>query len=196
MAYKDILQKLKNGNLRYSKNYLAQANDDLHIQQIQKQKASLQGQDPKALVLSCADSRVIPELIFDQPLGELFVVRIIGNIVTTEVIASIEYAILNYDIKLVLVLGHENCGAIEASLNDLDSKTQYLESLITPIQQALKNIKTQDLSQCAKANAINSTQMLVKTSTIICEAQKENRVQLLPAFYSLATGLVSFLKLS
>ena len=96
----------------------------------------IDGQKPYAVILTCSDSRVVPELIFDTGIGELFVIRIAGNVASPSSIASIEYAVTHVDVKLIVVLGHQNCGAVTAALGGVDNG-KNIDHLLNFIQPAI-----------------------------------------------------------
>lgn len=226
LEFKKIIESLKQGNLFYSKQYLknesilsnffnAILGKILKKQQATyKRKDLLSRQKPQVIVLSCSDSRVVPEFIFNKSLGELFVVRVAGNTSNPESIASIEYAVTNCDSKVIIVLGHESCGAvtiaaeIEASTDssiadssDLNKHLTRLLSHIKPVIQKSKNLNlanlkkdSASLSNLIEANAIHSANNLLKESKIISMAINNNNLKIFSAFYSLKTGLVKFLK--
>ncbi|MGY8952062.1 MAG: carbonic anhydrase, partial [Flavobacteriales bacterium] len=106
MKAQEALSFLKEGNSRYTNDNLTHPNSDNN-----RKKSQTGGQTPFAIILSCADSRVVPELIFDQGIGDLFVIRVAGNTANASSIASIEYAVAHLGTKLIVVLGHESCGA-------------------------------------------------------------------------------------
>ena len=122
MTVEEIKNRLLSGNENYV-NDKESLNSDVSL------RASLtEGQQPFAIVLSCADSRVVPEMIFDCNIGELFVVRVAGNIANASSIASIEYAVAHLKCKMILVLGHESCGAVTAAVNGGDNDTKFKSS--------------------------------------------------------------------
>ena len=129
MTIDSVLERLKEGNKRYTEDKL-----DRKLQDKSRRGDLTGGQEPYAIVLSCADSRVVPELAFDAGLGELFVVRVAGNVANTSSIASIEYAVANIGTPVIVVLGHESCGAVTAAVNGGDNgyNLNHLLSHITP----------------------------------------------------------------
>jgi carbonic anhydrase len=184
------LQKLKEGNNRYVLDHVehphegAQRRIDLSI-----------AQHPFAIILGCADSRVVPELIFDQGVGDLFVLRLAGNIADDAVIASIEFAVEHLGTRLVVVLGHERCGAVIAAINHAFSEGK-LNSLISYIEPAVK------LAQISKGDVISNTikahvnlmvKVLQATKPILSHEVKNGILKVIPAYYSLSTGKVDYL---
>jgi carbonic anhydrase len=146
----------------------------------------IKGQNPKIVVLSCADSRVIPEFIFDKKIGELFVVRIAGNIaVDSSVIASLEYAIGHLDIDILLILGHTGCGAVRAAEESDESDNVFLNEIKQSFQR--------DPNNHVKANLCNQLENLPKRSKIIHDAIEKNTLTLIGGIYQLEDGRVNFL---
>jgi len=140
-------------------------------------------QYPPVTVLSCADSRVPPELIFDHSIGDLFVVRVAGNVVDEFALASIEYAIVKGYTKLIVVMGHERCGAVEAAIDGTKLPSDALNNLVARIS---KNIGAAPppLEEAIKKNAKASAQDLLDRSAIIRDAVKEHKLRIVTAYYS------------
>ena len=149
----------------------------------------IDGQEPFACVLSCADSRVPPELLFDVGLGDLFVVRVAGNISTTGVVGSVEYAVQHLGVRLVVVLGHQGCGAVDATVMGYrpDNDIRHIVDKIAPAVRGLKGIAA------VKANALAVAASLRVEPPILAEASKADQVQIVAAVYHLETGRVAFL---
>lgn len=180
------LNRLKEGNARFIKDGLE------HNKQDSKRRGELsQGQHPFAIILSCADSRVIPEITFDTDLGELFVVRVAGNIANTSSIASIEYAVANLNVKLIAVMGHESCGAVTAAINGGDAGPN-LNHLISMIEPAVTQSDKSSVNEVVKENARVNAKLLVDKSEIISGAVKEKNVKIVTAYYNLESGVVDF----
>lgn len=151
---------------------------------------------PPVTVLACADSRVPPELVFSQSIGALFVVRAAGNIADTFGLASIEFAIANGYTRLLVVLGHEDCGAVESSLVVEDPISPHLRALVERIRMSFINIPYDyhdpaNVRRATEANARASAAALSAESRIIRDAVASGKVKVVPAYYSLATGEVS-----
>ena len=182
----EALARLKDGNGRFVEDQLAR-----ELQDGVRRVGLKDGQAPWAIVLSCADSRVVPELIFDTGIGELFVVRVAGNIANTSSLASIEYAVAHLNVKLIVVLGHEGCGAVKATLDggDLGYNLNHLVSHITPA--VAQPFSTDDhLTEAVERNASLTTGQLQERSAIVRGAEG---LQVVPAVYRLASGEVSFI---
>ena len=156
-------------------------------------------QNPSVTILSCADSRVPPELIFDRSLDSLFVIRVAGNLAGTFELASIEYAISNGYTKLIVVMGHAECGAVRAALAPTDPATPSLVALVQRIRESFSGIEKWNLDavtvRCAvEANARSSAASLLAHSTVIREAVQSGKVGLVVAYYDLNSGAVERLK--
>jgi carbonic anhydrase len=160
-------------------------------------------QHPKAIVLACSDSRVCPELIFDKGLGDLFVIRVAGNIVDDAVIGSIEYAVEHLHTSLVVVMGHQNCGAVAAAVEDLEKHengiTNHIRILTDKIQQAMISVNYSDKDTVKKAlmcNILFSLSTLTQSRPVLSEAVKKGDISVVGAVYDLYTGKVEWLKSS
>ena len=189
LSSRKALEKLKEGNRNFCDGKPG------HEKQDAARRAELTGgQEPFAVVLSCADSRVVPELVFDVGLGEIFVVRVAGNIANTSSIASIEYAIqhLNPKVNLVVVLGHEGCGAVKAALGGGDCG-HHLNMLLAHLQPAVSQAsgKTEaaKLVSTVKKNAKLTAKKLAEAS----QPFERKSLEIVPAYYNLASGKVDFL---
>ncbi len=183
----DILNKLKEGNQRF----VSGAGENNKNQKEQREPL-VSGQSPYAIVLSCADSRLPPETIFDSNLGELFVVRVAGNIANTDSIASIEYAVAHLKTKFILVLGHQSCGAVTAALGN-DDMGYNLNHLLAQIKPAVVKANTDDIAENVKANCSHTVDELVDRSSIISNAVNSEGVTIAKAYYNLDSGQVDFL---
>ncbi len=153
-----------------------------------------QSQTPIAAILSCADSRVVPEIIFDQGLGDLFVVRVAGNIAITEEIASEEYAVAVLQTPLVMVLGHSRCGAVTAALSG-KPLPGVIPSLVTAIQPAIDQAKTQPgdlLTNAIQANVQRQVHRLTQ-SPVLAEQIREGKLAVQGAYYDLEQGEMTLL---
>ena len=185
IAAKEALDKIKVGNEQY-------VEDKEHVGTDKKIRESLiAGQDPYAIVLSCADSRVVPESIFDANAGELFVLRVAGNIANTSTIASIEYAVAHLGTKLIIVLGHESCGAVTAALAGGDNGYN-LNHLCSHIVPAIAASESSEVNDVVRMNAKLTCKDLVSRSEIIANAVN-NGLEIVPAFYNLSNGKVDIL---
>jgi carbonic anhydrase len=187
MKLNEIIERLKKGNERFVSGISKRKPIDSTLR-----KSLVSGQSPFAAILGCADSRVVPEIIFDTGLGELFTVRVAGNIANVASIASIEFAISQLNVKLVLVMGHENCGAVSAAVQD-GNYSDNLNRILIHITPAIEQIPNGNLDEIIRKNAELNAKDLIKRSTIISEAVKKREVKIIPAFYHLESGEVEFM---
>lgn len=187
MTAQEIIAKLSAGNNRFVTDQL---NGD--FQDSLRRKSIINGQEPFATVLGCADSRIVPELIFDTGLGELFVVRVAGNVANKSSVASIEYAVAHLNTKVVIILGHQNCGAITAALKGGDNgeNLNYLLSKLNPAIAA--SAKTATVDDVAKKNAELTANELITKSDTIKKAVDNGNVIVVPAYYDMDSGKVDF----
>ena len=158
-------------------------------------KTLIGGQKPKVMILGCADSRVPPELLFDKNLGELFVIRDAGNIADKLALGSIEYAIEHLHAKVLVVLGHESCGAVNAALSGEEMPTKNLQAIVDKISPAFENSKECPIGSkismaCVKENVQQSANDVLLNSAVIKKAAKEE-LTVIKAVYSLETGEVT-----
>jgi carbonic anhydrase len=181
------LQELMAGNKRFMADRLTAHDRDLAI----LRQHTLDKQQPFATVLACADSRVPVELIFDQSIGHVFVTRIAGNIVTPEIIASIEYSAIVLGTKAILVMGHAGCGAVKAAIEAKEVPGQ-ISALYQHIQPAVEQAGA-NLDAAIKANAKIQAALLRKASTVVSGLIREKKLQVVAAQYDLATGGVTLL---
>jgi carbonic anhydrase len=158
-------------------------------------KGLVSGQKPKVIILGCADSRVPPELLFDKNLGELFVVRDAGNIADKFALGSIEYAIEHLHTKVLVILGHESCGAVNAALSGEKMPTKNLQAIVDKISPAFENSKECPMGSklsmaCVKENVHQSAKDVLLGSAVIKKAAKDE-ITIIKAVYSLETGEVT-----
>ena len=187
MEISEIIKKLKDGNERFVSD-----KSERKLQNSTHREMLAGGQAPFAVVLGCADSRVVPEIVFDTDLGELFTVRVAGNVASTSAIASIEFAIQQLNVKVILVKGHSSCGAVTAAVEGGDHGPN-LNKLITHILPAIDQTSRKNVDEVVKVNARINAEELIKRSTIIAEAVKEGQLKIFPTFYHLESGEIEFL---
>lgn len=180
------LQKLVEGNQRFAANQLTSIEHDLAI----LKEHTVEKQEPFVAVLSCADSRVPVELIFDQTIGHIFVTRVAGNIVTPEIIASLEYGVAVLGVKALVVLGHSNCGAVKAAMK-ADTVPGQISALYPNIRQAVEQ-SSGNFDKAIEANTKIQAELLRTSSTVIREAVKGGNLKVGAGVYNLATGKVAF----
>lgn len=194
----EALQKLLDGNKRYVE---AQMTSN-KLCDVSARGALAKSQKPYAIVLSCSDSRVPPEIVFDKGLGEIFVVRVAGNVPDPVVLGSIEYAAEHLGSPLIMVLGHERCGAVTAAV-DAKGKPEgnigaIIKSIIPAVKQAKQEAKGKDKTELVET-AINDnvklvTANLTKQSTVLKHLVKEGKIRIVSAKYDLDDGKVTLLE--
>lgn len=186
ISWKQALDRLKEGNERFVKDKLDGSLQDSH-----RREELTSGQEPFAIILSCADSRVVPEFAFDTGLGEIFVIRVAGNIANQSTIASIEYAVANLGVNLIVVVGHESCGAVTAALSGGDAG-KNLNHLLEHIKPALEASNDMTLNTVIKKNAELTAKNLIESSAIIQNSSGERDIKIISAYYNLGSGRVDF----
>ncbi len=191
VAPAEAISKLKEGNGRYTSGNLQ------HPGQTSERRAELaKTQHPFATILSCSDSRVPPEIVFDQGLGDLFIVRVAGNVINDEGLGSVEYSVDHLGSRLILVLGHQNCGAVKAARETIAAKGNapgHIESLVTAIKPAVEATAKEDLDATIKANVKHVVQALRSSTPILKAEVNSGKIQVIGGYYSLDTGAVTFL---
>lgn len=190
MLDKTPLNKLIEGNLRY-----VNSTTVCHEDWSAKRLAQVKGQKPFAVIVTCSDSRVPPEIIFDQVLGDLFVIRVAGNVVDDFAIGSIEYGITVLGADLVVVLGHSNCGAVDGALKGLKFDN-HIQEVLNAIQPAIASVKDSGgdvLEKATKANVANVEKILQTSKPVLAKLHAEGKIGILGAYYDLATGKVEFI---
>jgi carbonic anhydrase len=187
MDYQEALERLMTGNHRYV------AMRQIHPRQTTVQRERLvEGQNPFAAILSCSDSRVPSELIFDQGLGDLFIVRTAGHAANDLVLASIEFAVHALKVPLVMVLGHSHCGAVSAVVEPTDLPG-HLPKLVSHLRHALADVPRDAdhaLEAATRANTRATAAYLVSGSTVLAEAVRMDRLKVAMAYYHLESGRV------
>jgi carbonic anhydrase len=189
------LQRLMEGNARYVRN-------QIDVKDFSAGRAArAQAQYPIAAILSCADSRVAPEFIFDRDPGELFVCRVAGNYMNVDILASLEYGVEVLGAPLIMVLGHTNCGAVKAVLQyekdrkPLPGHLQMLLDAVSPgVVEAMRQGPTDQLDHAIEANVRHNAQRIRQAHPVIAKAVDEKRLDVVSAVYELATGEVRLLK--
>nr|WP_320011641.1 carbonic anhydrase [uncultured Desulfobulbus sp.] len=187
---KEALQRLLDGNKRFISGKLEHPN---HCEE--SRRGLVNGQDPVAVVLTCADSRVPPVDVFDQGLGDVFVVRVAGNIINDQILGSIEYAVAHLHTPLVMVMGHSSCGAVSAVAQGV-KLSGHIASLTPSIDAALKRTKGCEgdwTNNAAKALAISTAKKIAESEPIVADLVEEGRVLVVATYYDLETGEVTLL---
>ena len=185
MTGESAMRELMAGNERFAAGKITSFAEDLDILKAK----TVNKQEPFAAVLSCADSRVPVEILFDQSIGEIFVTRVAGNMVTPEIVASLEYGVAVLGIKAIMVLGHSNCGAISAALSakEVPGQISVLYQHLIPGIVGAKG----DLPLAVKMNAAYQARLLRESSTVIAKAMKDQGVKVGSGVYDLGTGKVT-----
>ncbi len=181
------LDRLMAGNARFATDRLTSFDDDLAI----LRQGTVAKQQPFAAVLSCADSRVPVELVFDQTIGHVFVGRVAGNVCSPEMFGSLEYGAAVLGIPLIMVLGHEGCGAVKAAIAGQAVPGQ-ISALFAPIRPAVQRAGP-DLEATIKANAQIQADLLRTASPVIAGLIGQSKLKVVAAYYGLANGRVSLL---
>ena len=196
----EALQRLQAGNRRFVAG--AQSRDMITSQTRRNELAM--GQEPFAIILGCSDSRVPAEIVFDQGLGDLFVIRVAGNIVASSQVGSVEFAAARFGTRLVVVLGHSRCGAILATLEEMQlatgSQSRNLRSIVDRIRPSIEALLATDLrhnpaalvEHAVRANIRASANHLRHGSEVLEELIQRNQLLVVGAEYSLETGTVDF----
>lgn len=189
----EALKLLKDGNARFVADKLKKKTLDEN-----KWLELAEKQEPIAIVLSCADSRVVPALIFDKGLGEVFTLSLAGNVSGPEVLASMEYAVSTFKTPLIVVVGHSRCGAVQTAVDGKELPSANLKHLIDLIHTGpiSKDAKDKDavLNAAIRANVLHQTKLLTKDSSILKEFVDAKRIKIVPAYFSFKTGEVEWLE--
>lgn len=189
-----VIAALKEGNIRFTKNELT-ARD--HSEQVRK---STLAQYPKAIVLSCVDSRVPVEDVFDRGIGDLFVARVAGNFVNEDILGSMEFACKVSGAKLVLVMGHEHCGAVKAAVDDV--KLGNITPMLSKIRPSVEQVEYQGdrtskndafVHMACESNVKNTINNIRLNSPILKEMEDKGQIKIVGAVYDMDNGLVEWL---
>jgi len=195
----DALKRLREGNIRFSESLSGPAQVGARRPELVKD------QNPIAIILGCSDARVPAEIVFDQGLGDLFVIRVAGNIVAPSQVGSVEFAASRFGTRLVVVLGHSECGAILATLEELrrptENQSRNLQSIVDRVRPSVEALLHTDLrhdmdalvKQAVRANIRASVNHLRHGSQILEQLIQEDGLRVVGAEYSLQTGVVEFL---
>ena len=218
VAPSEALSRLKEGNSRFTagnvqhpdesseeRAYIAKNSYEnpgaislgMTAEQAAKRRAELgKSQHPFAIILSCSDSRVPPEIVFDEGLGDLFIVRVAGNVLNDEGLGSIEYGVEVLGARLIVVLGHQSCGAVDAAMKTVAAKGKapgHIQSLVTAIKPVVDATPKGDLDTMIKANVKHVVNALHTSTPILKTKVDSGEVQVIGAYYTLDTGTVTFL---
>ena len=183
MSANEALEKLKSGNELYIKSHF----NEVDVSGTVREKAYREGQNPYAIIISCSDSRVIPEHIFMSGIGDLFVIRVAGNVMDNHQLGSIEYAATHLDCKLIVVLGHTHCGAVDAAINH--DPEGYIKFTTDEIRRAIGD-ETDDYKACCLN--VNRSISIIEESFDI-RREEEHGLKVVGAVYHLEDGKVDFI---
>ena len=191
----EALERLREGNRRFASGTTSDSESGF----LANRAEFADGQNPFAIILACSDSRVPVELVFDQGLGDLFVIRVAGNVVAPSQVGSVEFAAAQLGVKLVVVLGHSNCGAVDATLKELAQKQELrspnLRAIVDRIRPAIDSLTDQDvdLQDAVIANVHHSVGRLQHGSLILENLVDSGELMIVGAEYSIESGKVNFL---
>ena len=200
ISARKALDRLREGNLRFASD---ERGPEVFVGHDRRTELTA-GQDPFAIILGCSDSRVPAEIIFDQGLGDLFVIRVAGNIVAPSQVGSVEFAADRFRIRLVVVLGHSQCGAIAATIEELrrpeENQSRNLRSIVDRVRPSVEALLETDLrhdlgalaEQAVRANIRTSVNHLRHGSEVLEQLIRADGLVVVGAEYSLETGLVDF----
>jgi carbonic anhydrase len=196
----EALERLREGNRRFVSN---ERSADALLSHTRR-AALTTGQQPFAIILGCSDSRVPAEIVFDQGLGDLFVIRVAGNIVAPSQVGSVEFAAARYETRLVIVLGHSQCGAVVATLEELqrptENQSRNLRAIVDRVRPSVEGLLATDLrhnvealvTQGVRANIRASVNQLRHGSEVLEQLIQNEGLRVVGAEYSLETGVVEF----
>ena len=196
LSPKDVLQDLLEGNLRFINNDLEKV---AHLDLV---KQTISGQYPKAVLLSCIDSRVPVEQVFDQAVGDVFVARVAGNFENTDILGSLEYSCAVAGSKLVFVLGHESCGAVKAACDGvkLGNITSMLDNIMPAVKKSSEEIEGEKnssnndfVAKTVENNVLLTIDRIRDKSEILRELENNDKIKIVGGVYSLQTGKVNIL---
>ena len=200
ISAREALERLREGNRRFASDVRS---PDTRTSQTRRSELAA-GQEPFAIILGCSDSRVPAEIVFDQGLGDLFVIRVAGNIVAASQVGSVEFAAARFDTRLVVVLGHSQCGAVLATLEELQRTTGHqprnLRSIVDRVRPSVEALLATELRRdpdalmrhAVRANIRVSANHLRHGSEVLEQLIERNGLLVVGAEYSLETGLVDF----
>ncbi|MFV5703483.1 carbonic anhydrase [Flavobacterium sp. XS2P12] len=187
----EAIADLKNGNLRFLEN------KSVHLNYAHEIDLTKKEQHPHTLVLTCIDSRVPPEIIFDQGIGNLFVARVAGNIEDDNILGSMEFATTIKHTKLILVLGHNHCGAVQGAIDNVG--LEHLTQLTSQIKPSINPHKTYPLSDytiddTSRKNVVLTIEKIIRKSVTLEHQLKNKEIKIIGAYYDITNGKVAFLE--
>lgn len=187
MTPKEALEILMSGNERFA------SDKSLHPDRTsERRQETAQLQEPFAIILGCSDSRVSPEILFDQGIGDLFIVRVAGNVVGSIELDSIDYSALYLHSSLILVLGHENCGAVSAVVSGQTKDIETVASMIQPAAYKTRHLTENRLENTVREN-VKIVVKLLRYSRVISRLIQEKKIDVVGGYYNFHTGRVELL---
>lgn len=202
MSSNEALERLIEGNKRFTQG-LRSVESFVSCQKLAE--LAEKGQSPFAIILTCSDSRVPAEILFDQGIGDLFVIRVAGNVLAPSLLASVEFAALNFKTSLCVVMGHAKCGAIKATLDfraqGIDPATPSLKTLVKRIDPAIQQVVKEYGKECSGdellhhatlANVYHTARLILETSSALRERTEAGKFMVVGAMCDIATGAVEF----
>ena len=190
MTPNEALDRLMEGNERYA------TGKSTPLDFSEERAALISGQNPYACILSCSDSRVSPEFCFDEQRGDLFVARVAGNYLTTDFVATLEYAAAILRTPLIVVLGHQSCGAVRAAIDAVEKNKQFpghiqsMASALAPAVRAARTMPGIHFNNTVKMNVISNVEKLKKQAPILSKLVSDKKLLVVGGVYSLKTGRV------
>jgi carbonic anhydrase len=187
----EALKKLIAGNKRFAERNMSHPN-----QTRERQDEITKGQSPFAVILSCSDSRIPPEIVLDQGLGDLFVIRVAGNILDDIIKGSIEYAVEHLKVKLVMVLGHSNCGALRAAIagGNVSLNIRHIINSLLPSVTKARELKGDIHENATKLNILRAVEKLMVTPPVLDKLVVKGNLKIVGSYYDLESGLIEILK--
>lgn len=188
MPPSQAFERLMKGNKRFQQHKSVSPNQDST-----RRESTIESQNPFAIIVSCSDSRVAPEILFDQGIGDLFIIRVAGNVIGPLEMESIEYAAKYLNSSCILVMGHQNCGAVNAVIQNQTADIRYIAQLIKKSVLTAKAQRPKNLLQ--KATKLNAKAMkeFIEQSTIISDLLSKKKIGIQAAYYNFETGAVELL---
>ena len=196
LSPQNVLEDLQNGNQRFTENKL------MEVAHLDLVKQTITGQYPKAVVLSCIDSRVPVEQVFDQAIGDIFVARVAGNFENTDILGSLEYSCAVAGSKLVFVLGHESCGAVKAACDgvEMGNITEMLANIMPAVKKSSEEVDGKNdssnkefVAKTVENNVLLTMDRIRERSPILKELEEDGEIMIVGGVYSLSTGKVNMI---
>ena len=182
------IERLKEGNLRFIKN------EPLKKNFLKRRGELLEGQTPFATIITCSDSRVVPEYIFDTNLGDLFIVRVAGNITDKSVLGSIEYGVIHCHTHLLVILGHSKCGAVTAACRRTTEEDNNIDYIVDKIKPALTKVPDKNIEKTIEENVKCVIEDFLQNSPTIKKLKESGKVKIVGMKYQLETGEIKILE--